>query len=99
MRAFALSLLSFLASACGAGGIPGSGPWAQESLKRTAAAELNCPVESLVTYEAQGRLHSVRGCGKRALYKRETCNRVTRECTYLREGDVTQDTSGSYYGP
>jgi hypothetical protein len=84
MKAF-LVCLSIWASACASVG----GNWRNDELRRQAASDLACASDALSIYESSTAQYSVRGCGKRALYRRDSCNRVTRECRYVLDGQVT----------
>jgi hypothetical protein len=70
--------------------IPGA-HWETNSLKTKAASEMDCEVDRLSTYEAGAGQYTVRGCGKRARYLRQHCNRVDRFCYWALEGDVMAD--------
>ena len=65
------------------------GSWRNDELKRQAASDLACTRDALSTYESSSQAYSVRGCGKRALYRLQNCNRVTRECRFVLEGEIT----------
>jgi hypothetical protein len=76
-----------LSAACS---IPGAN-WETTSLKNKAASEMGCAVPKLSTYEAGTGQYTVRGCGKRARYQRQACNRVERSCDWALAGEVTSD--------
>ncbi len=80
--------ICLLLCAIACAGAAQGGNWRVDELKRQAAQDLACTSDALSTYESASQQYSVRGCGKRALYRLQTCNRVTRECMYVLEGPV-----------
>jgi hypothetical protein len=85
MKTLPLALLLFTAACAG---LADGGPWRTDELKRQAEADFGCKRDALSAYEAAAGQYSVRGCGKRALYEMQNCNRVTRKCSYVLRGDV-----------
>jgi hypothetical protein len=90
---FWLGLALAVSGACAS--IPGAQGWETASLKQQAATDLGCGEEALSLYESRDKLYSVRGCGKRARYTRQSCDRVNRVCVFTRSGDVIADQSAA----
>jgi hypothetical protein len=81
--------ICLLLCAIACAGVTQGGTWRMDELKRQAAQDLECSADALNAYESASQQYSVRGCGKRGLYRLQTCNRVTRECIYVLQGAVT----------
>jgi hypothetical protein len=85
---------------CACGAIPGSGKWEEASLRAKAQSELDCNSGALKVYRANAGRYTVRGCGRRATYLLQKCNRITRECDFQRDGGIALDvTSGGEAPP
>ena len=80
--------ICLLVCAIACAGAAQGGNWRVDQLKQQAAQDLTCERDALSTYESASQQYSVRGCGKRARYRLQSCNRVTRECIYVLEGAV-----------
>jgi hypothetical protein len=90
-RARVLGTLSAAVMWTACASIPGASDWETAQLKQQAATDLECAPDTLSTYDAGDRQYSVRGCGKRARYVRQSCNRVDRSCVFSRQGDIIPD--------
>lgn len=88
-----LAVALALSGACAS--IPGAAGWETASLKQQAAADLGCSESALAMYESREKQYSVRGCGKRARYTRQSCDRVNRSCVFKRTSDVVADQSAA----
>jgi hypothetical protein len=92
MSAMRLFAFAIVLTACVS--MPGAHRWEEETLKRQASVDLECPPERIATYDAGKNAFTARGCGKRCGYQKRSCNRVTRECTFVPTGAVSTDYSG-----
>lgn len=64
--------------------------WMMDKLKTHAAFDMQCTEDKLSTTETGTWTYGVRGCGKQAIYAMQACNQMTHQCTFLRNGGISE---------
>lgn len=61
-------------------GVAGPGP----------EADLGRTEDRLSTVETATWTYGVRGCEKQGIYVMQSCNQMTRQCTFIRNGEIAR---------
>ncbi|MCP4678937.1 MAG: hypothetical protein GY854_26300 [Deltaproteobacteria bacterium] len=97
MCVLAIVTASVLSSCAGFTGK--ASPWMMEKLVKHAAFDMQCTEDQLQTQETGTWTYGVRGCSKQAVYKMHACNQMTRQCTFERNGEISETESSAETTP